>query len=435
MNFYKFGGSIKIQDGNIREIGEMGLIVLLLIGGIDFFPHAGKAINSLACLYLTQEKITMKEILITLRKNKIFYLNITPFFITVRGGAEEFEIPPDVLQSVERSGNFYTYGECTIKNDRAYIFLSFETPYKIEEVSEKEIKLKKISPIKKVRVIKKKETEICESEEVPAKENLFLKFEGGIKKVELTDYETDLPFIIITLSEELFPEIPAVPPSDSIEKRIFDLINAERSLRGLKELIYSEEISKVSRKHSEDMAKNRFFSHFSPFTGSPSDRMKNAGINFSKVSENIAIGDNADEIHSLLMDSPAHNCNILDPEMEKAGVGAYFHENKWWVTENFIKERKKEDFLFEKHCSILKEEGLSSFCDELYEKIKSGGKIGTEFLKNLTKKYEIPFAIQIRYFKGGNPSRILDEIKKPCNIFYKKYGEDEVLLIIKNNEN
>jgi uncharacterized protein YkwD len=409
----------------------MTILTFLFIFQTNLLSNLKEAANSLACLYLKQGNVPMKEILRTLRKNKVFYSNITPFFITARGATEGFEIPQDLFRAIERSGNFYASGECTIKNDKAYIFLSFKTPYKIEEISGREIKLEKMSQIKKLKIIKEMDDERCEFEEIPAKEKLILKFEGEIRKVEITDYETDLPFIIIPFSDELFPEIPKVPPSSSIENRIFELINAERRLRGLRELIYSEEISRVSRKHSEDMAKKRFFSHFSPSTGSPSDRMKRAGINFSKVSENIGLGENADEIHTLLMDSPAHKCNILDPEMEKVGVGAYFHDEEWWVTENFIKEKEKEDFDFEKHCSILKEDGLNPLSDELFKKIKSGEKITDEFLEGLIKKYGIPYSVQIQYIRSIDPSKVLEEIKKPCSIFYRKYGEEEFIIIIK----
>jgi len=30
-----------------------------------------------------------------------------------------------------------------------------------------------------------------------------------------------------------------------------------------------------------------------------------------------------------------------------------------------------------------------------------------------------------------DPSKVLDEIKKPCSIFYRKYGEEEFIIIIK----
>jgi len=407
------------------------IIIFFLVLKANLIPGFKEIIDPLACAYLKMGDVNIKEITIHLRKNKMFYSSITPFILTIKGQIENFEILSDVIKSVEENGNFYVYGDCTAEDEKAYLFLSFDTPYKIEEISGRKIKLKRVSKIKKVKVIKEREDETCESEEMLAKDTLFLGFGSEIKKVELTDYETDLPFIIIPFSDDLFPEIPDAPLFNSIEKRIVELINAERRLRGLKELVYSKEVSKVSRSHSENMAKNRFFSHFSPFTGSPSDRMKNAGIEFSKVSENIAMGDNADEIHALLMDSPAHKCNVLDPEMEKVGVGAYFHEDKWWVTENFIKERKKEDFALEKYCSILKEEGLAPLSDELFERIKSGKKITAEFLEFLVKKYKIPYPVQIQYLKGVSLSKIMEEIKKPCSIFYKKYGEDGFIIIIK----
>lgn len=387
-------------------------------------------LSPLACSSLKYGDVAMKEIITTLRENRIFYSHITPFIYRVKGAIEDFEIPSDVIRNVKKSGNYHLYGECRIGKDKAYLFLSFDTPYEIERIIEREIKLKRVSQIKKLEVVKEKEDGMCEVEELPAKEVILFKFSKEVKKVELIDSATDLPFIIIPLSGSIFPEIPSAPPSGLTERRIANLINAERRRRGLKELLYSEEISSVSRKHSEDMAKNRFFSHFSPNTGSPSDRMKKAGIGYSKLTENIGLGSNADEIHLLLMDSPAHKCNIIDPEVEKFGVGAYFKDDEWWITENFIREKKTKDD-FELTCSIIVDEKLSKISDELFKMVKSSGKISSEFLESLLKKYQIPYRIEIQYLRGIDPSEAVKDLNKPCSVFYKKYGEEEFVIIIK----
>ncbi len=318
----------------------MNFFVFLLLLKSNLIPDLKTVLEPLACSYLKNGDVDVREILIVLRKNGNFYTRIVPYMLSVKGDVEEFEIPEDFMKEIEENGDFYASGECRLKDERAYLFLSFRTPYKIEKMGGKEINLRKISKIKKVKIIKEMENESCEYEKIFAQESLSLKFGKGVRKVELADAETDEPFIIIPFSEPLFPEIPDAPQSKSIEERLLILINEERKMRNLKELIYSKEISRVSRKHSEDMAKNGFLSHFSPSTGSPSDRMKKAGINFSKVSENIGLGKSADEIHLMLMDSSAHKCNIIDPEMEKVGIGAYFYNDMWWVTENFIKEKK-----------------------------------------------------------------------------------------------
>jgi uncharacterized protein YkwD len=47
----------------------------------------------------------------------------------------------------------------------------------------------------------------------------------------------------------------------AIEQRTFDLINAERRVRGLTPLKWSSDLSTLARNHSQNMAEGGFFSH------------------------------------------------------------------------------------------------------------------------------------------------------------------------------
>jgi uncharacterized protein YkwD len=65
----------------------------------------------------------------------------------------------------------------------------------------------------------------------------------------------------------------------------------------------------------------KYFSHDSPVTGSPFDRIKGAGIIYSRAGENLAYAQSTAVAHRALMDSPGHRENILRPEFTRIGIG------------------------------------------------------------------------------------------------------------------
>lgn len=120
----------------------------------------------------------------------------------------------------------------------------------------------------------------------------------------------------LDLPEGLVLEIDAVAEAQMVE-----LVNEERRARGLVELVIDERLVEVARAHSREMFELGYFSHQSPNTGSPFDRMTNAGIEYQRAGENLAYAQSVAVAHRGLMDSPGHRENILRPEFTRIGVG------------------------------------------------------------------------------------------------------------------
>lgn len=134
-------------------------------------------------------------------------------------------------------------------------------------------------------------------------------------------------------------EDSSVGSTDSLERLIEDavaaLVNHERDRRGLVSLVTDERLRDSARSHSEDMARRRFFDHFTPEGLSPADRMVAHGYPLP-AAENIAAG----QPHPLVvmaewMNSPGHRVNILSEEVRVIGVGVYFSEYGPVWTQNF----------------------------------------------------------------------------------------------------
>ncbi len=74
----------------------------------------------------------------------------------------------------------------------------------------------------------------------------------------------------------------------SYQKQVLDLVNAERTKRGLKALTLDTKLSNVATMKSQDMIDKNYFDHNSPTYGSPFDMMKQFGISYRSAGENIA---------------------------------------------------------------------------------------------------------------------------------------------------
>lgn len=110
--------------------------------------------------------------------------------------------------------------------------------------------------------------------------------------------------------------------NQSAEERMLQLVNDERAAVGLQPLDMDPALVEVGRAHSEDMFRNGYFSHESPTTGSPFDRINAAGIQYVVAGENLALAPTLDVAHQGLMDSPGHRANILEPSFGRVGIGA-----------------------------------------------------------------------------------------------------------------
>lgn len=115
--------------------------------------------------------------------------------------------------------------------------------------------------------------------------------------------------------------VPAAVPADDAERQLFALINKARATAGLPALERDPALARVARSHSADMLSHNFIGHISPTTGSPADRVGQAGIVFEHLAENVGTAGSPDEVHQGLMRSPGHRSAILDRQVTRVGVG------------------------------------------------------------------------------------------------------------------
>lgn len=131
--------------------------------------------------------------------------------------------------------------------------------------------------------------------------------------------------------------------SSNGEFQIHYLVNNERRKKGLGDLYWDDELAKVARAFSRQMARESFFSHFDRQGKSVVDRAKSSNISgWSKIGENLFFCEGYDDFDSLAvrgwMRSAEHRRNILDRQFNGTGIGiAQTRDGRIYITQVFIK--------------------------------------------------------------------------------------------------
>ncbi len=124
-----------------------------------------------------------------------------------------------------------------------------------------------------------------------------------------------------------------------VERELFASVNQARRAQGLAPLRWDEALATAARRHAEVMAEHRSAQH--GFEGEPSlsARVKQVGVRFSWLSENVIQGPSPEFIHTQFMKSPPHRANILDRDMDSIGVGVVEQDGQLFAVEDFSQVR------------------------------------------------------------------------------------------------
>jgi uncharacterized protein YkwD len=139
----------------------------------------------------------------------------------------------------------------------------------------------------------------------------------------------------------LSASIPTREPLASIEQKVFQAINFQRTSFDARSLLWSDVLALTSRAHSARMLSARFFGHEDPVYGGLSVRLAAAGVSYSLCGENVFSEKNYDDPVALAvvewMYSEGHRRNLLMPEYTHTGVGVAIHpDGTVAVTQQFL---------------------------------------------------------------------------------------------------
>lgn len=111
------------------------------------------------------------------------------------------------------------------------------------------------------------------------------------------------------------------PETSALETKMVEMINKERTARGINPLEIDHRLVNTARMKSRDMIENNYFSHDSPTYGTPFDLMKSQKIRYAWAGENLAGAPTLEIAFKNLMNSEGHRKNILHPNFTKVGIG------------------------------------------------------------------------------------------------------------------
>jgi len=121
-------------------------------------------------------------------------------------------------------------------------------------------------------------------------------------------------------------EIPA--DEGDLAQKVLELVNQERSSRGLPILQPNSTLSWMAGEYCCEMIDNGYFGHANPYMNETEEeslqrRAKAANyVHYRKIGENLACGFySPEEVVLGWMASPAHRDNILEPDFCEIGIG------------------------------------------------------------------------------------------------------------------
>ena len=128
----------------------------------------------------------------------------------------------------------------------------------------------------------------------------------------------------------------------NLEQQVFALINDKRAEIGLPELRWSEDVARVARIHSQDMAETKYFSHSSVDGKRVDDRANQIGVRgWRFIGENIAynrgFANPCGRAVDAWMRSTGHRENILGRAWTETGIGiAVAADGSYYFTQVFL---------------------------------------------------------------------------------------------------
>jgi hypothetical protein len=102
---------------------------------------------------------------------------------------------------------------------------------------------------------------------------------------------------------------------------LMNLANQSRTEAGVAALQWDDALATAAQAHAERMAREGQLSHQYPDEPNLAERAASAGAHFSLIEENIAMADSPHSIHDSWMRSPGHHDNLMNPQIDRIGVG------------------------------------------------------------------------------------------------------------------
>jgi hypothetical protein len=121
---------------------------------------------------------------------------------------------------------------------------------------------------------------------------------------------SDVPGSVALTKPEDWPADPAAQA-----KKMFDMINAQRTAGGLKPLVWEDAIAKAAQEAAESLRQSQ------STPADPGPLLRKAGVMAPSVVQNPGLALSAEDAELNFEQSPLQRANLMSPEMTNAGIG------------------------------------------------------------------------------------------------------------------
>ena len=137
--------------------------------------------------------------------------------------------------------------------------------------------------------------------------------------------------VLLGAACQTFAQQTPSPP----DQTVLDLTNQDRSAQRLGALTWDPSLASAAAAHAQAMVRANSLSHQLPGEPNVADRAAQQGAHFDAIAENIAFGYAPAGIERQWMHSAPHRANILDPRMNRIGIGLVSSGGVLWAVEDF----------------------------------------------------------------------------------------------------
>lgn len=148
--------------------------------------------------------------------------------------------------------------------------------------------------------------------------------------------------------------LASVPGDETIERRVFELVNEKRTENGFEALTWDDRLASASRHHLVEMATLGYFTHESPMPGfeDVADRVYLTGLTDRTVGENLVVTnayESGDDLAAAFVElwekSPEHKNEFLNAVYNYTGVGVHANGDNYYCAQVFSRRRLEFDEL------------------------------------------------------------------------------------------
>jgi hypothetical protein len=120
-------------------------------------------------------------------------------------------------------------------------------------------------------------------------------------------------------------------------QELLALANRSRAEQGLGPLKWDDALASAARDHTMRMAVEGPIAHRYGGEDDLSTRAGKAGAAYDLIEENVAVGPNAAEIHDEWMHSPGHRANLLNADVNRAGIAVVAVRGVFYATADYTR--------------------------------------------------------------------------------------------------